>query len=285
MSDEKPIISHSEVTSFGECDLQHWLAYILNLRPYKISEPLQYGIFGHQILEAHYTVLKNGGSYHDGVDAAFKKIKELEKEMSVDVASTLTVHMMKYFMKYKDELQWRLIEVEKTLILELPDKPYDFGFKADLVVEILSGRNKGKHAIVDHKFTYNFWSRANLKQYVQIPRYAWALRKLGYQIDLGIIAQIRYRTNGIDLFKHEDVELPDARVENAFKSFLKKADKVYERRQLTNQEALDETDPIYSTLVCKYCDFNEVCDMRLNGKSIKNELKANFVKSDYGYHR
>lgn len=295
MSEDAPkklVISHSEVTNYNECDLGHWFAHILDLRPYNTSDPLQYGINGHEILDAHFSVLKDGGTFAQGFKAAFAKLDELKSTgaITAEIANVLELHMQKYFMEYRD-VTWRIIEAEKTMIVPLKDKPYDFGFKADLIVEILSGLRRGKVGIVDHKFLYNFWNRSNFRQYVQIPRYMWGARALGYDIDFGIIAQIRYRTfkdyskPDVELFRQEEVTPTEARINNAMKYFFKTADEIYERRQLTIQESLEETNPTLSSLVCKFCDFSEPCAKRLDGHSIKEDLRVNFVKSDYGYNK
>jgi hypothetical protein len=119
----------------------------------------------------------------------------------------------------------------------------------------------------------------------------WGALNLGYKIDFGIIAQIRYRTfkdytkPEVELFRQEEVTPTAARIDNSMKYFFKTADQIYERRKLSNQESLEETNPTLSGLICKYCDFSEVCAKRLDGQSIKEDLKVNFVKSDYGYNK
>lgn len=288
-------LSHSEATSLNECIRQHFYAYILNLRPKHTNDPLQYGINGHLMLEAFYTVIKEKGKFGEAVLAAFDKLDELQDNGDIDesIALILSVHMQKYFMRYKDIVlnEWEILEVEKTLTVPLPDKPYDYGCKLDLIAIFKAGEHKGKIGIVDHKFIHNFYTPNDLLMMVQLPRYKWAAEQNGYKIDLCMLAQIRYRKfkdyTTADLFRHEpfsDKEIPRARVENAVLEMFKSLDEAWGRRQLETQDALNESKRTLSRLVCKYCDFKNPCNEGLNGRSEKAYLTSDFKQSDYGYN-
>lgn len=286
----KIIISHSEVTNFNECERKHAYTHILNLQPVNISEPLQYGIIGHEMLEAFYTVIKNGGDFLEAFQAAFAVLKKYKNDDTIDskVESVLDIHMQKYFYKYMHVLkEWEILEVEKKFIIPLPDKPYDYGCKIDIIALFKAGEHKDKIGIVDHKFLHNYYTESDMLQHVQIPRYSWAAQQSGYKIDFGMLAQIRYRTfkdySTADLFSHKPIELIPARVENAMSEFYKTADIAYERHLLAKKVALDKARRSLSRLVCKYCDFNKPCNEGLNGRSEKNYLIADYVPNDYGY--
>lgn len=245
------------------------------------------------MLEAFYTVIKDGGDFVDAWLQAFDKLTEIkeEDEIGFKVSTILDLHMQKYFMKYKNVLkEWEILEVEKKMVVPLPDKPYDYGFKADLIALFKAGEFKGKIGIVDHKFVFNYYTLADMLQHVQLPRYIWGAEHCGYEkIDFGILAQIRYRPfkdyAGADLFKHEPIRPPAKRIENAMLEFYKAADGVYERRQLSTQKAFDSTTRTLSKIICKFCDFNKPCSDSMDGLPIKNMLAANYKKSDYGYNK
>jgi PD-(D/E)XK nuclease superfamily len=300
MSEEKLLeklkLSHSEATSLNECSRQHFYAYILNLRAIEVSDPLQYGINGHLMLEVFYTVIKNKGSFAEAALAAYEKLDKLVEDGEVDesISYILGLHMQKYFMRYKEVVlnEWEILEVEKTLTVKLPNKPYDYGCKLDLIALFKAGEHKGKIGIVDHKFLHNFYTPNDLLMMVQLPRYKWAAEQNGYKIDLCMLAQIRYRKfkdyKIADLFRHEpfdDEDIPPARVENSVLEMFKSLDEAWGRRQLEKQDALNEAKRTLSRLVCKYCDFRNPCNTGLNGKSERLYLISDFKQSDYGYNQ
>lgn len=291
MSEEKLILSHSEATSLNECSRQHFYAYILNLRPKHLSKPLQFGISGHHMLEAFYTVIKEGGDFASACLTSFEKIDELLEDDAIDEenAPTLELHMQKYFYRYKDVMkEWEILEVEKKLIVELEDKPYNYGCKVDLIALFKKGNHKGQIGIVDHKFLFNYYTTSDVLMHVQLPRYKWAAEQNGYKIDFGMLAQIRYRTfkdyRTADLFKHELMPFTETRQHNAVQEMFKSLDEAWGRRQLTKQDASENTKRALSKLICKYCDYRIPCNTGLNGESERLYLISDFKQSDYGYN-
>lgn len=286
MSEDSWYISHSEVTNYNQCSRQWIYAHLLDLRPVKISDALAYGTYGHEILEKYYTAVLNDADFTEATGEAFKHLKSLDLDVKMEMV--LQTHMLKYFVKYINP-PWRLVAVEKAFKVDIPNKPYGYGCKLDLVVEITEGRYRGKLAIIDHKFTFNFWGPKKLKLYPQLPRYIWATRETGLDIDLGILAQIRYRTfkdySKAELFAHEFIEPNAARIENSIQEFFDTADIIYEQRQLTVKEALANSRRTLSSLVCDWCDFSDPCNESFEGRSEQLLLASNYKKSDYGYNK
>lgn len=284
-------LSHTEISTENLCSRQHFYQFILKLVPPEKSEPLQYGIYGHKMIEEYYSVILQGGNDDDARMAAFKYLDSIGPEISDKVRSVLELHMMKYFLFYKHK-PWRIIAVEKQIKVAFPDKPYGYACTVDLIVEILEGEYKGKIAVVDHKWTYNYWSIWSVLMNSQLPRYIWASREAGLSIDMGIISQVRYRTfkdySKADLFKHEFLTPEPEEIENNLLEFHKSAEVIWERKKLAEvslKEAKLDTKRVMHKLICDYCDYKRPCHAGLQGRSEATILTTQFVESDYGYNK
>jgi CRISPR/Cas system-associated exonuclease Cas4 (RecB family) len=283
------IISNTEITSYNICKRQHWYRFQRRLEPpfKKLSRAIRRGLYGHEALEVFYKAIQAEASWDDAKQVSLSFLDELlvktitedprntdDQEMIIDVKSRLDA----YFEFYRDKDKFEVISVEKVYRAEITPSIW-YGMKADLVIMLLNGVNRGRKVLWDHKFVYNFKSQIDLNLDAQQPKYIRTIGASGINIRQGVFNQIRTRPiknpTAQDLFARTDASTSKAEIEN-----------IWEEQAATAVEIVENPAPPRRTthqIVCRSCAFNELCKLELRGEDSTSFIIANFQPSSYGY--
>lgn len=141
------IIDNSKANTFRTCPYKYFEKYVKNIEPKPFPgegySALEFGSRMHELLEEH--AKGDVVIYSESPNAA------LEIEAQVMMAA--------YKAQYPAE-EWNIVDVERTLLVQLPDSEHVYAFKIDLVVR---SHATGKLSIIDHK-TQERTSKSNLPQ-------------------------------------------------------------------------------------------------------------------------
>lgn len=168
------ISTHSMLKTFRRCPKQAEYKYIRRLKPKVAGKPLEQGKWMHKLQEVHYL----GGDWkeeHARWCAKYSDLFDEEKEMLGDLP-TECAHMMKSYLWHYQADEWKVLDVEFVLEVELPDGTI-YRAKIDLLIEDQFGL-----WIVDHK-----WNKSlpNLEFRIidsQSALYVWAAIKSGIPV-------------------------------------------------------------------------------------------------------
>lgn len=275
------IISGTQITTYNSCTLAHHYMYDLGLGPVELSMPLYRGQLGHSALETYYSLRAEGFSSTEAGEGAYMIIEgemgrigeeEPWNDKKIKEASQIGLRIREYPKVYEDE-PFKVIAIEKEY--RAPMAPsIQFGFIVDLLVEMQRGPRKGQTGVIDHKFSYNWKTPAELTLDAQLPKYRKALQLNGFPVEWIMFNQIRTRemkyAHPRDMFKR------------AFHMATDKASEVIWAEQ--KETALDiqrnVTIPRRSLapMVCKSCFFKEPCMMSMNGQDTTKVLLMDFEK-------
>ena len=169
-SDGRYKTSFSELDAFRQCPLKWWARYALRLQSPGSKPALERGSAWHEILEAHYQVLKDGGELGDCVEALAPVLGGIQDRLGYDVATLLLWMYQGYIDYYGDDKDWEILAIEHAFDTPLamynpalggPKIELVMGGKIDLVA-----RDRMKRTWVwDHKTKGNkdasgaAWSR------------------------------------------------------------------------------------------------------------------------------
>src|ERR1044072_7749389 len=260
------IVSNSEVSAWLDCERKHFFGFLLNVEPKKKSRALNLGIIGHELLACFYSIIKEGGSKKDGYQEAMKILTNymVLAESNDEIDSLAVVQVL--FKRYTEidylSANTEILEVEKDFYLPV-NESFWYGMRLDLLVRVLSGRSAGNIFLVDHKFTYDFYSFDDLKLNPQTPKYIGVLRHAGIPVEDGYLNQFRTRfpahlINGKtdeDLFQMAPTGVKPARIRNAFKQQLIASERIMARRSLPRELQEMEAIPVMNRMVCRTCPF------------------------------
>lgn len=263
------------------------------------------GIIGHSALEIFYKGIKEERNYDDCAQEALTYIHELRvKELMagefvdperMDLLNYLYDILTKYFEYYEDDIQhWEILDVEAFFATEQTGE-VDFYLpsRLDLVVYQKTGKFAGETSPVDHKFAYDFWSRAKLVLNSQMPLYILALRAARFTgkpkpvVRRAIVNQIRTRTlkdpQPYDLFKREFPPYSSVKIQKVFENHMKSAVRLAYFKRLPLAEAMEELRFALGSESCQYCDFKDLCDITFEDGDPTDVIAATLKPNEYGY--
>lgn len=276
-------VPNSMVEDHNKCERRGIYKHIFNRTSKFPSKPLQIGIEGHNVIAAYY---ENRAKGMDFTEAALDAMDVLDNARYLDggVHGLLNSLLMSYLKTYKDA-PWRVLAIEEKYSYQMPDPWYNFTLRLDLLVEMTGGPRKGQVGIVDWKFTNDFWSPWRLRMYQQLPKYLYVLDKMGIKPQFGIVAQIRYRSNAVEKFRHEIIERDPILEEEFMVEHNKTAARILYLQTLPVADALKVSRRALNYENCNYCPFQEPCKAGLekNGKEGRL-LQDNYRVDDYGYN-
>lgn len=163
MSDPRRPVSYSELAAFRMCPLKHHLGYTLGYKPREEKEAFRLGHIWHEIMETHYTVIKDfqatmpqHRSPAQGSDAEVELLERCAAEVGyvLDAVDDATRDLMNwayagYVEAHGCDPDWRILAIEIRGEVELTPGGRKIVYVIDLVVEDL---DYGGVWIVDHKF-------------------------------------------------------------------------------------------------------------------------------------
>lgn len=182
----KTITTHSMIKTFRRCPKQAEYKYVRRLKPRVTDKPLYHGTWMHKLLETK----AKGGDWretHKYLAGQFSKLFDEEKEKLGDLPRNCARIMRSYEWHYADD-PWKVLEVEFTLEVELPDGSI-YRCRLDELVE-----NQYGLWIVDHK-NHRILPDLNFRLGdSQSALYVWAALKNGIPVQGHIWNYLRSRT-------------------------------------------------------------------------------------------
>ena len=175
----KLAVSYSQIKKWRQCKQAHYYAYIERLEPRMKPRPLKMGSVIHDMLEAKARG-KDWTEILHKVQKEFDKMFVEEKELYGDIPSDAEKIMKAYERMYgeDDEIDYLLIE-EKMGPIDLTDKTA-LTLRPDALVR---DRDQGLIYLMERKTAQRLPTEDFRLWDLQTLIYAWALRKLGYQVD------------------------------------------------------------------------------------------------------
>lgn len=293
--DDARIISNSEVDSFLTCERKHFLSFGFNRESKHPSESLGKGILGHELLAEYYRSLQGGATKLEARQEAMKFLSKvyIKGDFSPEVLTTVQLLVSRYIENDTLATGAKILEVEKDFYLPINDQ-YWYGMRLDLLVQATVGRLQGQVLLIDHKFTYDFYSPDDLLLNPQMPKYVGTVRFNGYPVAEAYLNQLRTRFHsGLipkktdeDLFKRMPVGLGtmnQARVANAIKTQMKASERILEKRSLPLDLWFDDALPVQNKMICRSCPFKTPCQMMETNIPPAQALGGEFQKRSYGY--
>lgn len=199
--DQQQIVSYSELDTFRQCPLKHHLTYVRRwTKPPKEGGALDKGSTWHHVMEDHYHTVKEYQDAHKGripkglrkecLAAAEAKVRDrLFDESTGDFLSETTELIWWMYEGYvemygTDDDEWRIIAIEHSIHLPLPDpagNPSKYVLKAKLDL-IVRDRISGLLWVVDHKSGANLPAKMDLEIDDQFGLYTWMMRQIGKKV-------------------------------------------------------------------------------------------------------
>lgn len=184
MASALPVLSHSRMKTYRECQRLHKLRYTDGWQPVRASDALRFGTLVHAGLEAFWR--------GEDIDAALAG--EADPFERVKAEELLRGYARRYSRDAYDVLG---VEVEFNAPLLnpdtfLPSRTWRLGGKLDVVVRV---RATGQVAVIEHKTTADdlmdpdYWSRLAMDP--QISTYVLGAESLGYEVTDTIYDVIR----------------------------------------------------------------------------------------------
>lgn len=292
-SENAEIISNSEVDAFLTCQRKHYLSYILNREPVSHGRSLTIGIIGHEVLAAYYAhLMNNPGDSKGAYQAGIKKLTEhMQNGTSVEILSIVQILFNRYTAQDTLATGVEILFVEEDFYLPIMGE-YWYALRLDLMVKATRGRRAGQVILVDHKFTYDFYTPDDLKLNPQMPKYIIALRNNGFDVQEAYINQFRTRfsfdsikdKSDEDLFKREPVGHTAARGQGSIKQQIIVSERIIDRRKMPPSLQEQEAVPVLNKMICRNCPFKHPCQMIEEGMSPDKAVSiGQFQKRTYGY--
>lgn len=310
------IVSYSELDTYRQCPLKHFLAYGQRwTKPKDENSALAKGTLWHLVLEEHYGVIKRYQDLHDG--AMPRKVAEVNRlleecrarvfEFFVDRESGRQSEVQAliewmydgHIAKYGLDAQWRILAVEYRLQARLPyhngaPSPFLLKAKLDLIVQ---DRRTGKVWVIDHKSGANLPSQMDLEIDDQFGLYTWLLQSQGVPV-LGSIHDANRTTRNLGDF----TPTPPGKKPQTLDARMSRTT-LNRTGQEAHNIAVDATNaacnaypeaagfdplPLYSSpdpRQCGWkCDFKDVHLQARTGRDIQEALVEQGFKQDFTRH-
>lgn len=195
------IVSYSELDTYRQCPLKHYLAYDLRYKkPPAADGALAKGSLYHVVMEAHYREIL---AIQERMTR--KEMRNNEKKLLMTIYRDKIVPLLRdhrtgeylsdihdlidwmyqgYTEQYGLDLQWKILGVEHQIITPLKDARgvrtrYHLKAKIDLLVQDLE---IGGRWVVDHKSGMNLPTQMDLDIDDQFGLYQWAMNEVGKKV-------------------------------------------------------------------------------------------------------
>lgn len=287
------IISNSEVQTWLTCKKRHHYAHILDLEPIEYNDSLKRGLAFHELMATYYKLKLDGITHKDAKQycSAVKLMDLLKNFPGMDWVLLSDIQRM--FFIYMDNIHvmdanFKVLDVEGFYEIPL-NAALLFGLRVDLLVEYVRGPKKGQHGIIDIKTCRDFWTDAQLKMHPQLPRYSYALVKLGANIGekSNLIRQIRYREDAVDKYRDSVSRYTPVLGKNSMSEFVLEANRLYGLKTTVSPEQSREiatrSQNTFGKYPCHDCAFFTPCYEEFDGRDSSMTLKAFYRQNTYGY--
>lgn len=301
-----PVVSYSELDTYRQCPLKHFLAYNQRwTKPKTEDSPLSKGTAWHALMEDHYRLLQSHQVTYgfplqqDAQERFVVEAREFAVKMGhfggavreqTELQSLLEWMYDGYLVKYGADPEWQVLAVEVKLQDFLPNTGILLKGRLDLVVRDL----RGKVWVVDHKSGANLPTMFDLQLDDQFGLYSWLFRERGVPVQGSIHNAARTTRNLADHPDYDGKSKPQTLEQRMLRSALNRSD-----TELTNI-ALDAASvarllhptegetPLYSSpdpRQCSWkCDFSEVHLLARTGRSLPDVLPEYGFEQDFTRH-
>lgn len=213
---EPIIVSYSELDTFRQCPLKHFLSYRMRYtKPTRVDSALSKGSLYHKVMERHYKLIKayqiehGGKNPREGSAAEKLLLQNCEQEVMKilwdpragewhnEICELIFWMYQGHVKNYGTMPDWKIIAVEHNIVEPLRDERgrrtrYHLKMKLDLVVQI---RSLGTRWIVDHKSGQNLPTQFELDIDDQFGLYTWGIRMQGRKVQGSLHAANRTQRN------------------------------------------------------------------------------------------
>lgn len=286
-------ISNSEVTTWLSCRLQYFFAHFRNLEPKITGTALYRGGIGHEAFQ-RYSEARIDGKSHD--DAMIHANQLFTKEMAKYPERMNTImqtwHIFKKYQAYHKGWPnvFRILSVEQRFDLPLTPE-INMTIRYDTMMEEVS---TGKILIGDYKFTYDFWSPLDHNLNGQAPKYISVMNANGYQVHGGFLEELRTRQlsekngNANDpkqLWRRTNYFPSNTLKKNVLRQHVGASLEINKYWNTSEAEREALSIPVLNKHgACKFCNFKEVCAIKLAGGDWEFQLEREFQPNTYGYN-
>lgn len=284
-------ISNSEVIAFLACQRAYIFAFINEIAPFITPPQLARGSVGHYFFELYWRARMQGHDHDASVDAALQAFINPPENTTQDVLLQAQYLCMKTVDHWRDEWQyWEPLGVEEVLHLPLT-KSLNLTIKYDLYYrDIRTGRCK----ILDWKFSYDFWQLKDHDTNPQMPKYIGCMRANNYQVDEGVLFEIRTRPLGPEKaadpkynWRETTYRPSKAKMRAVMSQHVATSLRIEKFRALSPEDQVAEAIPVLNKFgPCKYCNFVDLCNSMNEGKTdLTVDIRVNYKKNTYGYNK
>lgn len=280
MKQMKPLLSHSEIDKFLQCERAHYYQHGEKLVPRKRSDALHRGIEGHEILQQGVRVFKETGRYNDFVQACINALSDYVAE-DPDTATQLLDLIVGFLEnpETRELLQTAKVAfVEEKMYLEFSNFWYAFTADVGFVVD-------NRLEIWDWKFIYDPYQSDVIGLLPQLLRYSGAARALGWNVHRARYAMIRTRkVKDAPKYFIKPVELHPERIKNAFGDLTKTATRILPLKELPLDQWKAKVVRTANVMNCKNCPFKSICLIEFSGEDADLTRRMSYEENTrYGY--
>jgi len=282
-------ISNSEVTTWLTCTQMYEFAFMDNLASKVTPMPLARGTLGHLAFQYYIEARLNESDHDQAMTASNKAFTEaLQTKMDVSTVVQTQSLFVRYMGVKQGWPKWKLLGTEQA---------YEIPVTEDIIIPmrydiLIEERESGRILIGDFKFTYDFWSLDDHALNGQMSKYITILKAQGMQIDGGFLEEIRTRElskakvlDHRNLWKTTHYYPTPTKRRNMLKQHIAASLQIDKFRKMTPEEQEYEIIPVLNKHgACKYCNFKELCNSKLEGKDISFDKEHGFVQNTYGYN-
>lgn len=272
------IISNSQIMSLQICERRFYFEHNHTLRPVEYPINVERGIFGHEMMEAFFTKMKEGGTYEECVDAVNPVLMSGMGNIELLKAYRLVIA----FGAWLFNQDYRIVECEVNHKYPVGDNEY--AYTPDLILEWSKGPKRGRRVIIDFKFTGQYWNDYELDAFQQLPKYMIYYNKENpdNKVTNCAVAMLNTRASegarGEQLFLFKWLNISKKklqRIEHENEAMLKRVQHVKETY------GPDDYMRTVSTFACKMCFFAKPCTMELAGQDISRVLETMYKPNTY----
>ncbi len=283
-------ISNSEVMTWLSCRQQYAFAFGMNITPKITAKALARGTLGHLACQYYIEARLLGDHHEKAVEAGQKAFNEAiqHKIVPIDIAMETATLWHGYMGYHAGFPNWKFLGTEEQLDLAVTED-ITIPIRYDLMVEEI---DSGKVLIGDFKFTYNFWTPNEHGLNAQLPKYITVANYNGIKVDGGFLEEIRTRhlskANQSDpkqKYRRTYYYPRVAKKRNMMRAHILASQEIVDYRQLTPDEQELKAIPVLNKHgACKFCNFEELCISKLDGKDITFDIEHGFTQNTYGYN-
>jgi hypothetical protein len=182
-----PTSSWTEISTYRQCPHRHKLQYTDRWKSPKTALPLELGILWHEIMDLHYSGIKEEGAPRiEAIIDLLNKNGARDPDHKFGPTALWMYDGYREWAKVEDRKWKEIVEVETAFEVPLLDTGILLTGRIDLLV--IAWRHLW---VVDHKASKTLPNDRELDLDDQTPLYIWAMRQAGYDVRGAILATTR----------------------------------------------------------------------------------------------